>query len=268
MRFIYLAITSIVAVFVVSLLGGCTHQHLRFGALNTSATLTDLSYQQVLDNLAMFVENPGSLPHFALQNTGTVQITDNASIMGVLNFVPGKALTGSLNPGPRSRQLVEAWQLGPVQTPDKLLAMRCLFQIASGKPASECYDCNAVVQPYANKDRCHIPQNFFQCGGFFDIPKKASYVGHHGHTYVWVMPEQVDALSRLSLLILDIATVKSGQPAPGTAPPAKGGRDLSAGGTTAPGRTAAPPSSNPFEGPQRIEGLPGPSGPALTPIVP
>ncbi len=39
--------------------GGCrTHLSLRDNTLATTETLTDLNYQQVLDNLARFVANP------------------------------------------------------------------------------------------------------------------------------------------------------------------------------------------------------------------
>jgi len=32
-------------------------------------------------------------------------------------------------------------------------------------------------------------------------------VAHCGHTYVWVMPDGLEALSRLSIVVLDVATL-------------------------------------------------------------
>jgi hypothetical protein len=42
-----------------------------------------------------------------------------------------------------------------------------------------------------------------------DVPKTASYVGQYGKTYVWVVPENIETLTRLTLAILDIHTFKS-----------------------------------------------------------
>ena len=42
-----------------------------------------------------------------------------------------------------------------------------------------------------------------------DVPKTAAYVGQYGETYVWVLPENEETLTRLTLAILDIHTFKS-----------------------------------------------------------
>ena len=42
-----------------------------------------------------------------------------------------------------------------------------------------------------------------------DLPKDAAYVGQYGRTYVWVAPANLEALTRLTLAILDIHTFKS-----------------------------------------------------------
>jgi len=42
-----------------------------------------------------------------------------------------------------------------------------------------------------------------------DVPKTAAYVGQYRKTYVWVMPENIETLTRLTLAILDIHTFKS-----------------------------------------------------------
>ena len=47
-------------------ISGCrTHLSLRDNTLRTAGTLTDLNYQQVLDNLARFHDNPAAMPSFA-----------------------------------------------------------------------------------------------------------------------------------------------------------------------------------------------------------
>ena len=62
------------AVLFLGLLGtlsGCTHVTLRNDTVRTTNTLTDLYYQQVLDNLARFQDSPDTIPSFAVPNGGT-----------------------------------------------------------------------------------------------------------------------------------------------------------------------------------------------------
>ena len=49
---------------------GCTHTQLRWNTVQQSRTLTDIYEQQVLNNLAMFVYDPNSLPFFSFPNAG------------------------------------------------------------------------------------------------------------------------------------------------------------------------------------------------------
>src|SRR5262249_12109574 len=53
---------------------------------------------------------------------------------------------------------------------------------------------------------CMLPTGWFQIGCKKDVPKNACYVGHHCDTYVWVLPHDVDALSRFTITVMDIAT--------------------------------------------------------------
>jgi hypothetical protein len=49
--------------------GGCqTHLSLGDNTLRTGGTLTDLNYQQVHNNVAMFVANPSAMPSVAVIN--------------------------------------------------------------------------------------------------------------------------------------------------------------------------------------------------------
>ena len=82
-------IAIVILAFIAS--PGCTHNQLRRSTLNTSSTLTEMQYQQVLDNLAMFVQNSGSLPFFALNSKGNVQISDSLAANGSLNFSPTRS---------------------------------------------------------------------------------------------------------------------------------------------------------------------------------
>ena len=61
---------------LLSSLSGCTHIALRNDTVRTTNTLADLQFQQVLDNVARFQDNPDTVPSFAVVNAGTVSILD------------------------------------------------------------------------------------------------------------------------------------------------------------------------------------------------
>lgn len=54
-----------------------------------------------------------------------------------------------------------------------------------------------------------LKPGWFGVGRKRDVPKDACYVGCYCNTYVWVLPENVELLTRLTLAILDIHTFKS-----------------------------------------------------------
>ena len=54
-----------------------------------------------------------------------------------------------------------------------------------------------------------LKPGWFRVGQKRDVPKHACYVGRYCNTYVWVPPENVELLTRLTLAILDIHTFKS-----------------------------------------------------------
>jgi len=82
-----------------------------------------------------------------------------------------------------------------------------------------------------------------------DVPLNACYVGKHCNTYVWVMKEDMESLTRLTIAILDIAIVNLG---------AQEGRTIQAKGFTA---IAKPPYSVPPPAPPPLSpaGIPSPS---------
>ncbi len=110
---------------VLPVLGGCaTHAYLRDNTTRTTATLTDLNYQQVLNNVAMFVANPAALPSVAVVTSGTVTVTDQKAYSSSATYSPtlpfsqqgGGALpilTLFFNPSVQ-RQLTENWTVTPV----------------------------------------------------------------------------------------------------------------------------------------------------------
>jgi hypothetical protein len=62
------------------------------------------------------------------------------------------------------------------------------------------HEVNDVVEDLRN-----VPVGWFGVGKKHDVPKHASYVAKHGHTYVWVMPDHVADLSKFVLIVMDLA---------------------------------------------------------------
>src|SRR5262245_43450149 len=73
----------------VPLLGACaTPLRLRNNTLKTNATLTDLNYQMVLRNVAMFSANPSTMPAISVINAGTVTVVDQKTVNANATYVP------------------------------------------------------------------------------------------------------------------------------------------------------------------------------------
>lgn len=208
--------------------GGCqTHRSLRDNTVRTSATLTDLSYQQVLNNVALFVTNPASLPSVAVVNAGTVTVSDQFGSSGNATYAPtltyanqgGGALpilSLLFNPSGQ-RNLTENWSLMPITDIDNLRRIRCAYQllVLDGQ-TSDCHSCRELLERFylGETDRidCLVPRGWFQVGCKHDVPKTACYVGHYGDTYVWVMPEGVEGLTRFTMTANELATGKPHAP--------------------------------------------------------
>lgn len=205
---------SLIVMVVLSvsiILTGCTHVQLRRITLNQETTLTDLQFKQVMDNLAMFVHNPATLPYFALSSSGTSQVADTEGpATGSLAWSP---TSGTVGFG-ATRQLTEGWGLAPIMDPDKLDRMRCAYQAVIGIPNVNCDDCLKKLQDFFGPNvnlAERLPKGWFGSGKKKDAPRNACYVGQYCGTFVWVLPEGIDGLTRFTLTILDLAT---GSPPP------------------------------------------------------
>ena len=154
---------------------GCqTHLALRDNTVRTSGTLTDLNYQQVLDNVAMFVANPSSMPSVSIINAGTVTVGDQKTFNASATYSPtltfaqqgGGALpilTLLFNPSGQ-RVVTENWSLAPVTDVDNLRRIRCAFQllVLDGGQTTDCESCFELLQRFylGETDRmdCIIPR--------------------------------------------------------------------------------------------------------------
>ena len=102
---------------------GCTDHFLRKHTARTASTLTDIMFQQILDNMAMFCCEPDTLPHFAIIGDGSTQLADTGIVNPSLGWDARtlKAVGLGLN---GQHQLVENWKLQPVMSAGRLKRMR------------------------------------------------------------------------------------------------------------------------------------------------
>jgi hypothetical protein len=217
---------------ILSLAGCTTHRALRNNTLNQTATWTDLQYQQVLDNVAMFTVNPSALPYFSIIGTGTTQVADAGSVSGGVTWAD--VTSGNLG-GNATRQAAEQWSLATTTDPEKLEIMQCVYQYATGGMA--CDDCMKKIAQFYSLGKKKKPDfepgdgeaedisgsveweewdrlrdigpGWYHVGRKHDVPKDVCYVGHYCDTYVWVGPGGSDRLTKLTLAILDVATATS-----------------------------------------------------------
>ena len=212
---------------------GCTHVQLRKNTIRQAGTLSDIYQQQVLDNLAKFVCDYYSLPHFAFARDGTSQVSDTASATGGANW-PGIVLDAFSLELKGERAVQESWMLTPISDPRVLDLMRCAYQravapcLSGAAEPTCCPNCDKrFKQYYTGSSDGHIPLPgspsdngvitaeclrtdccWFRIGCKKCVPKDSScrHIGHYCGVYVWVPPGRgQDELTKLTLVILDFA---------------------------------------------------------------
>lgn len=109
-------------------LSGCTSYDTSQETAKAGATLTDLEYQMVLDNVAMyrFIKSPNVLPSFSLVQAGTIQIGDTPfSVSPNLSYAWSPwTWAGGLAPG---RKWQDSWTLIPTTDPNAIPKLQALF---------------------------------------------------------------------------------------------------------------------------------------------
>jgi hypothetical protein len=205
-------------------ISGCTHIALRDNTVQTANTLADLQYQQVLDNLARFQDDPDAIPSFAVPTAGTVSINDQAGIGVSPTYSPtlsyaaqgGGALPilSLLFPFSGQRALTENWSLTPITDADNLRRLRCAYRLlVMGDTTPNREFCVNQMKEFFAGEEANLADSFprrgwYGAGKKNDVPKAACYVGQHGSTYVWVMAAGRNDLALFAMATLDLATGK------------------------------------------------------------
>jgi len=125
--------TRIYLMLIFSLLcsTGCTSGRLRQRTISQGSTLPELQYQQVLDNLALFAAQPGSLPWHVNLREGTTQVTDSLSGGAAMDLGPPVEWFPQLI---GSRTAVAQWGMSPVIDATELRLLRIAYRRAHGAP--------------------------------------------------------------------------------------------------------------------------------------
>lgn len=122
--------TAILIVCTLTLTIGCTHVSLQRRTLKQASTLTDLQYQQVLDNLAMFVCDPKTTPWHVKLKGGTVQIADQGNLGFEANLA--SAISAEVkhiySPSVGAQHgIVNQWDVEPTIDADELELLRLAY---------------------------------------------------------------------------------------------------------------------------------------------
>ena len=144
-------------------------------------------------------------------------MTDKGTLSGFINF-PAQSVVkqlhqqrgGQVGPLGGERDVGANWTLKPINDPDRLKAMRCLYlHVLSVPMADGGAECKTLTQKYLGHkfDPNRVAQCWFRHGGWHEIPKQATIVFHHHGTYFWVVPGGEQEVTRLTLTMLDIATI-------------------------------------------------------------
>jgi hypothetical protein len=171
--------------------------------------LPDIYYNQVLNNIAAFVANPGALPHFAYAGAGTTQVQRTAGSGSTIGSTGTAAafFFSNLSFTPNASQVIsESWSTVPSVEPDELYLMRCVYQRTVGTCSAECEE---TLFQFFGPNHVGLPAmrpGWYCVGSKHDVPKHAAYVGRYDDTYVWVNTERVDYLTRLAIAMVDVAT--------------------------------------------------------------
>ena len=187
---------------------GCASTQLRRTTPRHAGTLAGIYEKQVLDNLAAFCVNKGSLPSFAVPTAGTNGITHSNTANGGLNFNPTTFTGASLGLN-GTRQLGSNWTMNPITDPTRLKLMRCVFQHATCAPEDCCNDCFSQLNVFFKDETCPLPSRFFTVVDARPRVLDGCCIkyGESCGKYVVVSSKSFECLTRLTLAVLDIATI-------------------------------------------------------------
>jgi hypothetical protein len=189
---------------------GCTACALERYTINQIATITDLRFQAILDNLAAVAANPHTLPSYAPVGEGSAQISETvtldprelwtrATFKGFNSETLG--LVATLNPQP-------AWTVDAVAQYQQVEALHYALMWAVCGPPDVLSPNRARLDLFqVSKDLDKLPSGWLGIGTLADVPACALYRAHCHGKWVWVTRDGMPGLSAFTLIVQDIVTV-------------------------------------------------------------
>jgi hypothetical protein len=195
---------------------GCNQIQLLHNSGIQAPTASELLYEQVLDNVAMFETEGGTLPYFCLLDSGAITVETTGTANLTLTWPSAFSTSGMLFSPSLERRLQNNWIMKPVNGGDHLAAMRYAYRITTGRiaPDSNVQCCQRMRALY-HIDCCRDipPPGWYYVGSKHHAPHHDDYVGNYGRTFVWVRPGREESLARLTFVMLQIAMEGNIQPA-------------------------------------------------------
>jgi len=198
---------------------GCTTTSLERHTVNQALSVTDLRYQEVLNDLAAVANNPGNLPSFAAISDGTSILTDSAQVdsMTAWDLQSLKGFSKETLNAFVKRSPEQNWTLTPVVSEPLLQGLHCACLWAVyGPPPPDSNSMNLLRgQRYSEVTGYHLnvadrlsklEPGWLSVGKCRDVPLDACYKAHCHDTWVWVTRCGLKGLSDFTLVVLDIAT--------------------------------------------------------------
>jgi hypothetical protein len=205
---------------------GCTTLSLERHTLDQGVSAGDIRYQEILDNLAMVARDHSALPAYSTMYAGTVSVSDSGSLTSTTAWqrLLGKGAQNGfasqgLNPQ-LSRTVLQNWSLDPILGPERLEAIRAMLRWSIyGRETLTAREIGLLASPdqdpspgrhFGVLDQMEkLPVGSVRCGCLADVPACAVHKSHSGAKWVWVLPEDEGALSRLLLAVENVARVNS-----------------------------------------------------------
>jgi hypothetical protein len=247
---------------------GCTSVQLRKHTNQQLRTTSEITQQQIMDNVAKIACNENAWPEFSNFADGTTQITDTGDTSLNLTWNARTIIQEFLGLH-ATRQLVEKWGTAATTDPSRLRAMWAVYHytIYGSVPDREDYKASVqLAKVFGTKDWQKLipPPGWFATHCEHEYCEKVHcgcLVGHYCDSQACVLPGHEEALQRRTFLIMYISSVDFGDdPFPTGVP----GMFKKKKTYSAPKEGAESDEDFPSPSPAKSFNLPTP-GPALTP---
>jgi hypothetical protein len=219
-------------------LSGCVTQSLRHQTSSQVATIMEMRYNEVIENLALIYANPEALPAYTSIFVGTTDVGDTVQATAATTWTRSQVGSGPFVTLfskqtldiPFTRSVKDNWTLDPTVLPEKLTAIKlacrwAVYGLESVKddPDFHCLGkyrapMSLLPNPSEMRPECYfdvldqltsLENNYHRCWLHFcdglQRPRCAHYWASCHGKCVWVEPDGMEAFSQFTLVIQKIA---------------------------------------------------------------